>query len=727
MKKKIFCLIFAVVLLVTALPLATSAALSSTNDISKINYDTDYKLLDGLLDGYVKDCYEGSSWSLSNEKYKSTYTIWSGTVYVTCTVLSMSDSTEGPNTATGYVDYNGGTPVVLYGINIKLDSVDSLTDEENAAIILDLLKMGYIVVVADFENQEISETDCMWTVQILRDFMWKNYRSGNEYTAGLAHTKTHVYFLPEGYSVARGIMYYDLTKDSTRGTQEFIIDVFNGKIGDFLYDGNGYQKYSIVPEASREKAETIYDVVQPNGETVELRYCMDIVYPVYRKNTEVVMIAGSGPERLNNSADRPLDTSPLLRGSTVVMYDYCFIPMVFDYGYYGYNSLWYGLHHFIAVDTHAAAVRCARYYADTYGYSRENYSAQGHSKSSLVSCLSNPHPENLDEWNTFSDKMWYTNIGEAKVNGTVVRKAEGYLSDIYPQYKTYKRNDHYGEQPFLAYADGTPIASNVDIVYASMGDGMSNSYRRSVTGDGNSNMLISCGLFDQYNSWDYWDDEHRDYEDYNINYIGIASYELGHDYPYMIDSYYNYDRRLAFTDILLYYQRENEENKILYSSIVAKEVVDAAFGNGSTQDITKPYVLDQTGVTVSKDILGKTTGEIDGRLVGDIKVNPRTLNGNSLASATLNLGNEIFVQFLAPVTASSVRGGAVYLLDASGNKVDGTLTPAEGGSRWYFTPSEALTVGSKYTFVVEGGKIKALDDVNKVIAEGAQYSFVVES
>lgn len=118
------------------------------------------------------------------------------------------------------------------------------------------------------------------------------------------------------------------------------------------------------------------------------------------------------------------------------------------------------------------------------------------------------------------------------------------------------------------------------------------------TGATVNDMLISCGLFDQYNAWGYWDDEHRDYEDYNINYIGIAS---------------------------------------------------------------------------------------------------------------------------------SVRGGAVYLLDASGNKVDGTLTPAEGGSRWYFTPSEALTVGSKYTFVVEGGKIKALDDVNKVIAEGAQYSFVVES
>lgn len=713
-------------LLVTALPLATSAALSGTNDISKINYDTDYKLLDGLLDGYVKDCYEGSSWSLGNEKYGATYTIWNGEVYVTCTVLSMSDQMQAPNSISGATDYNGGTPVVLYGINITLDS-DDLEDDQNAAIILDLLKMGYIVVVADFENREINETDCMWTVQVLRHFLWNNYSSGNQYTAGLAHTGSHVYFLPEGYSVARGIMYYDLAEDSTRGTQEFIIDVFNGNIGDFLYDGYGYQKYNIVPEASRENAETIYDVVQPNGETVELRYCMDIVYPVYRKDTEVVMIAGSGPERLNSSADRPLDTSPLLRGSTVVMYDYCFIPMVFDYGYYGYNGLWYGLHHFIAVDTHAAAVRCARYYADTYGYSKENYSAQGHSKSSLVSCLSNPHPENLDEWYTFSDNMWYTNIGEAKdKSGNVVRAAQGYLSAVYPEYKAYKRNDHYGEQPFLAYEDGTPIASSVDIVYASMGDGMGNSYRPWVTGDGNSNMLICCGLFDQYNSWGYWDDEHYAYEDYNINYIGIASYELGHDYPYMIDSYYNYDRRLAFTDILLYYQRDNEENKILYSSIVAKEVVDAAFGEGRTQDITTPYVLDQTGATVSKSILGNTTGEINGRLVGDIKVNPRTLSGNSLASATLNLGDEIFVQFLAPVTASSVRNGGMYLIDASGNKVAGTLTPAEGGSRWYFTPTVALTIGSEYKLVVESGKIKALDDVNKVITNGAVYTFTAE-
>ena len=76
--------------------------------------------------------------------------------------------------------------------------------------------MGYIVVVADFENREINETDCMWTVQVLRHFLWNNYSSGNQYTAGLAHTGSHVYFLPEGYSVARGIMYYDLAEDSTR-------------------------------------------------------------------------------------------------------------------------------------------------------------------------------------------------------------------------------------------------------------------------------------------------------------------------------------------------------------------------------------------------------------------------------------------------------------------------------------------------------------------------------
>ena len=111
-------------LLVTALPLATTAALSGTNEISKVSYGSEYTLLDGSLDDYVKDCYEGSSWSLGNEKYGATYTIWNGEVYVTCTVLSMSNQTQAPNSISGATDYNGGTPVVLYGINITLDSDD---------------------------------------------------------------------------------------------------------------------------------------------------------------------------------------------------------------------------------------------------------------------------------------------------------------------------------------------------------------------------------------------------------------------------------------------------------------------------------------------------------------------------------------------------------------------------------------------------------------------------
>ena len=720
MKMKIICFVVAVLLLMTAIPLVTSAS----NEITTVNYGSGYTLLDGSLDAYVKSCYSGSSWSVSESAYNSTYVVWEGKVPVTCTVLSMTDNTEGPNTAHGFNDANGGTPVALYGIGIDLEDVYPLSNEENADIITDLLKMGYIVIVADFGDLPIEEVDCMWTIQKLRGLMWGSYGVGNAYTAGLPHSKGQVFFLPEGYSVAKDVMYYDLALDSTRGAHDFIIDVFNGKIGDFLYNEYGYVKYNSVPAEYRENAETIYDVVQPNGETVELRLGMDIVYPVNRKGSEVVMIAGSGPERINNMTVRPVDTSPLLRGTTVVMYDYCFIPMVFDYGY---NSLWYGLHHFMAVDTHAAAVRCARYYADTYGYSKENYSAQGHSKSSLVSCLSNPHPENLNEWNTFSDKMWYTSIGVAKdSSGNVVRENQGYLSDVYTKYKSFKRNDHYGEQPFLAYEDGTPIPSGVDIVYSSMGDGMGNSYRNMVSSDGISDMIIACGLFDQYNSWSYWDDEHYSYEDYNVNYIGLPMLEMGHVYPYMVDSYYNYDRRVAFTDILLSNLREGEDNRILYSSIVAKEVVDAAFGDGKTQSITKPYVMAKDGSTVPLDVMDKVVGEIEGRLVGDIKINPRTLSGNALASATLNLGDEIFVQFLAPVTASSVRGGAVYLLDENGNKVDGKLTPAEGGSRWYFTPGKALTAGSKYTFVVEGGKIKALDDVNKVIADGAAYSFTAE-
>jgi hypothetical protein len=376
--------------------------------------------------------------------------------------------------------------------------------------------------------------------------------------------------------------------------------------------------------------------------------------------------------------------------------------------HYGYFNQ-YGLNGQVGMASHAAAVRCVRYHADIYGYAKENYAGMGHSKGSHVLCLANPHPEKLEEWSDFSTYG-------------------------------YKKGERYGEQPYLCYADGTPIPSGIDIVYSSMGDA-ANQKRNTFVSEGCATLILACGLFDEYNSWGYWDNKVSEAEALNINYVPFAEYELGHDFPYLVDNYYNYDRYEAFMDVLMYNIKENEPMKILYSSIVATEVVDRAFGenkggDGMTVTIVDPHVstLQKDPTAVSKDILGKVTGDINGKVVGTIKVTDRILNKNSgdtsvesnnhLYKATLTRGDELFVQFVGGVNEDSAKA-AIALTDSDGKTVAGSLVGSAGGSRWTFVPDTALAAGT-YTLTVKANTIRALDNYNNIMAEGSTYTFTVE-
>jgi hypothetical protein len=273
-----------------------------------------------------------------------------------------------------------------------------------------------------------------------------------------------------------------------------------------------------------------------------------------------------------------------------------------------------------------------------------------------------------------------------------------------------------------------------------MGDA-ANQKRQTMVTEGCSTLILACGLFDEYNSWGYWDAKLSEAEALNINYVPFAEYELGHDYPYLVDNYYNYDRYQAFVDVMMYNIKDNEPMKILYSSIVATEVVDRAFGagvggDGNSVTIKKPHVstLNNDKTAVSSDILGKVTGNIVGKVVGSIKVSERILNKNSgdssvdqnnrLYKATLTRGDELFVQFVGGVTETSIKQ-AMTLTDITGKAVSGSLVGTCGGSRWTFVPDAKLPAGT-YTLTVKADTVRALANPDNVMAEGATYTFTVE-
>ena len=528
------------------------------------------------------------------------------------------------------------TPVILYVMGYV--GAGEVGTEDNGTILADLLDEGYIVLTVDYcDNAAAVSPTLDWSIQNIRMTV-KNY------LGGLSCHSIERYVVPEGYRIARNIVYYNIDINARKGTIEKIIRDYNDPTGSFRK-----AKLSKIPNPD-ETVTSIDRCLKPDGTPIDLQLKMDIIYPSGGDaSVPVVMVSSSSETRMKvcaTNANRPLDVGGLLRGCAVAIYDHAYVPMARDdhYGYYSsYSLMWTG-----TINSHASAVRCVRYYADTFGYSKENYAVMGHSKASQCGVLANEHPELLENWQSVP---------------------EGYASD-----------ECYGEQAFLAYEDGTPIPSNVSVAYHSMGDG--SKYHMKFLDADNAPTMICCGIKYGYGAWDYWEQEMLNYEKSGIEYLPITMTNLGHDYPYGIDPEYNYDRYAAFMDFLMYYLKKDQAPRILYSSVV------------------------------------------NGKVMGDVVITRYTKEGSTKAygSHTVKTGDELFVQFLAPVTEASAKGG-IHLWDVTENReVEGALQAMGNGNKWYFLPKGDLVEGHTYELRLDSSVKSVLNGVS--IGEDAVYQFV---
>ena len=527
------------------------------------------------------------------------------------------------------------TPVVVCPMNYV--GAGEVGREDPEVVLADLLDEGYIVVTADYlDDSGATGTALDWSVQAIRMAI-------RNYLGGLSYLSHEVYVVPEGYRLARNIVYYNIDQQARRGTIEKIIRDYNDPNGSFRK-----AKLAKIPNPD-EKVTTIERCLKPDGTPIDLQLKLDIIYPSGSEEpAPVVMISSSSETRMKvcaTNAQRPLDVGPLLRGCAVAVYDHAYVPMARDdhYGYFGsYSLMWTG-----TINSHASAVRCVRYYADMFGYSRDKYAVMGHSKASQCGVLACEHPESIKNWSDLP---------------------EGYASD-----------ECYGEQLFLAWDDGTPIPSGVSVAYHSMGDGSKN--HKTFLDSKNAPTMICCGVEDQYGSWDYWYQEVANYEASGIDYVPIAMSDLGHAYPIGIDPEYKYDRFGAFMDFLMYYLKEDIAPRVLYSSVV------------------------------------------DGKLVGEVTITRYDKEGSkNFSHATVQGNGQLFVQFVAPVTAESAKAGISLWDETAKQEVAGSLISAGNGNRWYFNPANSLVTGHSYTLRVDSSVKSVLNGM--CIGDSVEFSFV---
>ena len=499
-----------------------------------------------------------------------------------------------------------------------------------------LLDEGYIVVTVDYKNDPKATTpDLDWSLFTLR----KNI---NTYLGGLSHAVYDIYVVPDGYNLARNILFYDYSEHARKGTIERIINIYNSDTR--FRDA----KKSRIPNLN-ENVTTIDRCLKPDGTPVDLQLKLDIIYPVDSpKPAEVVMVASSIETRMQvcvADTNRPLDIGPLMRGCAVAVYDHVYTPMARN-DHYGYFGGTFSLQDVTGVSYHTAAVRCVRYYADTFGYSKEHYAVMGLSKGSFCGVLANDHPEDLKEHSTFAG-------GDGKAT--------------------------YGEQPFLCYRDGTPIASGVQVAFRGMGQG--DQWRSMYLDGNNAPTLMAIGMIDDIvRIHKDWYNEHEDYEKAGVDYLPITMSDTGHKFPAGIDPDYQYDRWALFMDYFTYYLKEDEAPRIVYSAVV------------------------------------------DGKLVGDIRVDRQNNADGYYQSHTIVYNEDLFVQFIAPVTEESVKAGFKVYDVTEGREVKVSYRARGNGNKWFADPMEALIDGHTYELRVSGNIKSVLN--GKTVGEDTVYRFV---
>ena len=484
-----------------------------------------------------------------------------------------------------------------------------------------------------------------------------------------------------------------------------------------------YVNGEVVPYADGQLAPKVtrsQDCLQPDGDEMVYECRMDIVYPSFKGQTDTSKIvatpvyaqAATHSPRMNNvgvitqgtyggvTADKVRTgfVGFTFSGYTAAVFDYAYIPMSRQDGeHYGYIDA-YGTHTYNAAKVARAAIRCIRYYGEEYGYG-DDIGVAGLSKGTpTAAVLSVKDNKNVAELNTYTtvtvndavDSVEYYEGDFAIEDRTTALNSSGKAT------LTVSASDAKAEkvqQPYMYYKDGTTeISSNVSVVYCAAGDGID--WIAGVKGSNTSIMLkdvehvpmvLSCGYYDQYDCWYYWNSIQKCYtENATEPFLAIPMEDMGHDYPSGIDPLRDYDRYQAFvqffhsvlkpslhTSNVAWITPVNGDTDVLLNEIIQVQLINPA---ESLDDfIAGVTVVDQNGNTVTgtwttneKNTSGLYTFVPTEEFVGGntytITVST-SLSGTKAVSKTFSVpkGQPVADAFVSAKTSSVVHGSSENL------------------------------------------------------------------
>ncbi len=601
------------------------------------------------------------------------------------------DTKSGTRNATPGFMVNGGTPVAMYVVNTKAERVGTDSDVD---IIKSMLQRDFIVVVVDYLNHsKATDSNLDWSVQEIRRYI----NVGNHISEASCIQKgsyKESFVVPAGFNVSVNNVFWEADKHGADGTLDKMVEMWNNDFrattGEViipwvnadgtrktvvnaidddhpLHDGSSpvwYMDANGTEETEEGKgtytkvkytwAESVFDLVDPDGKPIDLNLYMHIVYPTNpEKSVPVTALASSSTycTTAKTGADmRPHSNGFLFRGYANVVFDYLWIPMArmasYDYfdgrasdGALTGDQLTYSLHVYNDKRINTAAMRYLRYIAneesDVYHFDVESIGVYGNSKGGWFTFVGS---QELHEMTTIVDGMTLEESIDARINAyTSKRDFVNHIGET-----RYQNGDTVtvfengvtvdgGElQPWLTYKSGDmagkEILSYATVLYPCCAPAYED------IEDGHAPMFLSSNIFDEYRSA---------YNSSNIR-TNIARMKnvpsltletsVGHMLTYGIDLNYGVDSYEAFFDFFGYYLK-NESVKVVYVTPLNK-------------------------------------------------------------AAGVDEEDEIVIQFIGSVAESEIN--KVSITDASGNKLEGEWSAFYGNTQWTFKP-KAMMGSTTYT------------------------------
>ncbi len=586
--------------------------------------------------------------------------------------------------------------IIFYVINHT--SYERIGQEDDVSILQDYINDGYIVVTVDFKSHENATSPYIEQALVKLQSMFDDCKTDEALKDLNVFTSAkYIYTLPEGCRIERDVWFWDSSIWGADGTMDLYRNKWNQKIS--------YESTYVVPETGVApefpdyykvgNLETVEDLtskvgqyVAPaqvasgyldyrNGLPIEYKLSMNIIYPSQPKadyEVPVYVQEATGYTRemgIGTEYKRGTFNAFALNGYACVQYDHDYWPFLYRYGYQFYKS---GSDYTASLNlprNAQAAMRCVRALSDVLGYSGTYIGAAGISKATVgLSALSlknngEVYPHSAASYTDFLTGK-KVNYEKGKYEGDIVSEDGSRLTIV---------------QPFSYYDEEhtEKISSDSCVTYISSGNGYERLYG-SLASYEKVPLLISGGLRDNYNCYNYWDsslvwfDEHL-----TENYLPITQLDQGHAYPVGDDTEFGYNRGTAMLEYFDIYLRPDEDK--------APEVLWATPFNGA----------DEVPVSTKWS------------------VGPYTPYGWEKDSYTYP--QAIQIRFLDAVDPDSVNSGVTVTVTETGAKVAGTWVASQNDALYTFE-CDNLTPGTRYTIdITSGVKGKngvALEETRKI-------------